>query len=113
MASRRYETRPPCLILFPPPSPPISTPQAAPSASQTSSTDALMTQLVALRDSFVNQVKAEGFKPSLPPPQIVIDNPPSYGRYEDDSNILHTSAWQTLPPDEEERIVRLSEMMQG
>jgi hypothetical protein len=113
MEFHRYATRSVCLTLLAAIFPFILPAQAAPPASQTSSTDALMTQLLALRNSFVNQVKAEGFKPSLPPPQIVIDNPPSYGRYEDDSNTLHTSAWQTLPPDQEARFVRLSEMMQG
>ena len=80
MEFHRYATRSVCLILLAAIFPVISTAQAAPPASQTPSTDALMTQLLVLRDSFVNQVKAEGLKPSLPPPQIVIDNPPSYRR---------------------------------
>jgi hypothetical protein len=62
---------------------------ATPPSEDASSKEALMGQLTALRDSFVNQVKAEGFQPSLPPPTIVVDNPPSYGRYEDDKNLLH------------------------
>jgi hypothetical protein len=71
----------------------------------------LPARLVTLRDAFVNQVKSEGFKPSLPPPGIVIDNPPSYGRYENDRNLLHISAWESLPPDQEARFERLADML--
>jgi hypothetical protein len=79
----------------------------AKSQAATPSNDALMTQLLALRDSFVNQIKAEGFTPSLPPPQIVIDNPPSYGKYENEKNVLHISSWESLAPDQEARFERL------
>src|ERR1700685_4626650 len=77
-----------------------ATPAATP-ATNTSSDEAVMTRLTALRDSFVNQIKAEGFQPSLPPPKIVLDNPPAYGRYEDDANILHISVWSALKPDQQ------------
>ena len=56
----------------------------------------------------MNQVKSEGFKPSLPPPQIVVDNPPSFGNYEDEKNVLHIAAWQNLPPDQQARFERLA-----
>jgi hypothetical protein len=81
-----------------------------PPQSETPSTIALEAQLVALRDSFVSQIKPEGFRPSLPP-QIVIDNPPSYGRYQNDQNLLHISAWNNLPPDQEARFERLAGML--
>lgn len=44
-----------------------------------SSDKAVTPQPVALRDSFVNQIKAEGFQPSVPSPKIVLDNEPSFG----------------------------------
>lgn len=81
------------------------------SLTETPSKTALKAQLIALRDSFVSQIKAEGFKPSLPPPEIVIDNPPSYGRYEKEQNLLHISAWKSLPPDQESRFVRLADIL--
>lgn len=59
---------------------------------------ALLVQLTGLRDAFVSQVRAEGFKPSLPPPTLVLDNPPSCGNYEDDRNLLHIGAWSALTP---------------
>ena len=50
-----------------------------PPSTNPPSEKALMTQLVALRDSFVGQIKGEGFQPSLPPPDIILDNQPSFG----------------------------------
>ena len=78
-----------------------------PSASIASNT-ALMTQLVALRDSFVTQIEREGFQPSLPPPTIILDNPPSYGNYDDEKNILHIADWNALSADEQARFARLA-----
>jgi hypothetical protein len=83
----------------------------AASSANTSSDEVLMAQLVALRDSFVNQIKAEGFQPSLPPPTIVLDNPPSYGNYEDDKNLLHIAAWSSLTPEDQARFARVAVMM--
>ena len=80
---------------------------AVPHSGDTSRNDALMSQLVTLRDAFVNQVKAEGFQPSLPPPAIVPDNPPSYGNYENDKNLLHIAAWTAAgAPEDQARFSR-------
>lgn len=70
-----------------------------------------MVQLTTLRDLFVAQVKAEGFQPSLAPPTIVLDNPPSYGRYEDDKNLLHIAVWTALTPDQQARFSRVATMV--
>jgi hypothetical protein len=48
-----------------------------------------MAKIVALQDDFIATIKSNGFKPSLAPPTIVQDNPPSYGNYEDKKNTLH------------------------
>ncbi len=60
-----------------------------------------MAQVVALRDSFVNQIKTEGFQPSLPPPEIVLDNPPSYGAYHRSKNVVHVAVWESLASDQQ------------
>jgi hypothetical protein len=86
---------------------------ATPPSEDTSSKEALLGQLTTLRDSFVSQVKAEGFQPSLPPPTIVLDNPPSYGRYEDDKNLLHIAAWAALAPEDQARFSRVAAMLGG
>jgi hypothetical protein len=81
------------------------------SAVQSPSNDAVRTQLTALLDSFVSEAKAAGFKPSIEPPQIVIDNPPSFGKYDSGSNLLHIASWDTLGPAGEARFARLKTML--
>ncbi|HEY3770629.1 MAG TPA: hypothetical protein VGN44_18290 [Candidatus Angelobacter sp.] len=86
---------------------------AAKPSTNTSSDEAVMKQLTDLRDSFINQLKAEGFQPSLAPPKIVLDNPPSYGRYENDENILHIAVWSALKQDQQARFERLAAAIGG
>jgi hypothetical protein len=62
-------------------------------------TDSVTIKAIALRDEFANKIKQLGFVPTLPSPEIVFDNPRSYGNYNADSNILHTSDWNTLDPE--------------
>jgi hypothetical protein len=78
------------------------------SAAIAQADDPVRTRLMTLRDAFVTQIKAEGFKPSLPPPTIVLDNPPSYGSYEDDGNVLHIAVWSALTPEQQSRFSRLA-----
>jgi hypothetical protein len=78
------------------------------SAVAQSPDEAVMVQLTNLRDAFVTQIKAEGFKPRLPPPTIVTDNPPSYGNFEDDKNLLHIAVWSALTPEQQSRFSRLA-----
>lgn len=55
-------------------------------------------RLTALRDNFVADIKSFGYNTSLLPPEIVLDNPKSFGNYDDSANVLHTTGdWQTLP----------------
>ena len=61
------------------------------------SMDTVMAKVVALQADFVSKIKAAGYQPRLKPPTIVIDNPPSFGNYDNDKDILHTSDWTTLP----------------
>ncbi len=61
--------------------------------------DSVMTELNTLRDDYVGKIKKLGFKPRLNVPPIVLDNPRSFGNYDDEKNILHTCDWKTLPKD--------------
>jgi len=79
--------------------------------AETNSNEALMAQLVALRDSFIKAVRAEGFRPRLAPPTILLDNPPSYGDYEDSKNILHIAVWSALDEKQQSRFDRLSKVL--
>ena len=70
--------------------------------------EVLLGQLTTLRDAYVSQIKAEGFRPGLAPPTILLDNPPSYGNYEDDKNLLHIAVWSALTPEQQSRFSRLA-----
>ena len=71
--------------------------QGTPSSSTNAPSDkSVMAELVALRDSFVDQIRAEGFEPSLPPPEIILDDEPSYGAYSKVKNTVHVAAWGRL-----------------
>jgi len=57
-----------------------------------------LTELTALRDNFIADINSFGYTPSLPPPVLSLDNPVSFGNYDDTTNILHTTSdWHTLP----------------
>lgn len=79
----------------------------------TSSSDVKMAQLVALRKDFIQTINAEGFRSSLPPPTIVLDNPPSYGNYEDEKNVLHIAIWSSLSAEQRARFARLAGLLGG
>ena len=86
----------------------LSTQTAAPPSANAASDEAAMAKLTALRDAFIEQIKAEGFQPSLPPPEIVLDNPPSFGRYEGGKNILHIAVWTAMGPEDQARFTRIA-----
>src|ERR1700722_16821070 len=62
--------------------------------------DTTQPQLEAFRDAFAGRIKAMGYTPSLAVPPIVMDNPPSWGNYDDSGNVLHTCDWATLPQEQ-------------
>jgi hypothetical protein len=71
----------------------------------------LMTELTTLRNSFIGAIKADGFQVRLQAPAIVLDNPPSYGLYDEDKNILHIAAWPALTDPQRNRFERLSRLL--
>jgi hypothetical protein len=72
----------------------------SPTVSAQMSNDSIMKMQTALRDDYIDKVKAMGFTPSLNPPPIVLDNPRSWGNYDDSANIIHTCDWKTLSPEQ-------------
>lgn len=64
------------------------------------SNDSIVRRQTALRDDYINKIKAVGFTPSLKPPPIVLNNPRSWGNYDDSANIIETCDWKTLPPEQ-------------
>jgi hypothetical protein len=71
-------------------------------------TDSVSTKnkLITLRNDFIRRIEAMGYHPRLNPPEIVMDNPQSFGNYEDGTNTLHTSNWQTLAEGDKELFIR-------
>jgi hypothetical protein len=61
------------------------------------STDTTLNNLTSLQNNFVSEIKSFGITPRLAAPKIVIDNPRSFGNYDDSLNVLHTSIWQPQP----------------
>ncbi len=63
-------------------------------------------RLIALRNDFISRIEVMGYHPRLNPPEIIMDNPPSFGNYNDSTNALHTSDWKTLPESDKELFIR-------
>lgn len=80
-------------------------------AVNSASNEAELAKLVALQKDFIETIKADGFQPSLAPPTIVLDNPPSYGEYEDEKNVLHIAVWSALSPEQQARFTRLAGLL--
>jgi hypothetical protein len=80
-------------------------------AAEAPTNKALMAKLTVLRDSFIAAIKADGFKTRLPPPTILLDNPPSYGNFDEDKNELHIAVWSALTEQQQSRFKRLSEIL--
>ena len=57
---------------------------------------AVRVEATALRDSFVKATVAAGMNCPIAPPKIVVEDVPSYGQYDPETNTLKTSAWELL-----------------
>jgi hypothetical protein len=68
----------------------------------------VITQLTALRDSFVRQTKISGVSCPIAPPQIVLTDKSSFGSYESETNILQTPTWEQLSADERSVFIQMA-----
>jgi hypothetical protein len=57
-------------------------------------------KMTALRDSFVQSVKDAGFTCPIAVPPVLVEDVPSFGSYDPETNTLRTSAWSLLKPEE-------------
>ena len=53
-----------------------------------------------LRNSFVERAKSAGFKCSIPPPEIKLDEVTSFGEYNSAKNTVTVSEWDKIPREE-------------
>lgn len=67
---------------------------------QTTDVEETRLRMTALRDAFVQSVKDAGFTCPIAVPPILVEDVPSFGSYDDDTNTLRTSAWSLLKPEE-------------
>ena len=67
-----------------------------------------LARLTALRDTYTARIKADGFSCPIAPPAIVIDHTPSFGNYDDTTNILHMSSWGELSAEERGLFFRMA-----
>jgi len=94
----------------PPPEAQAAAAAAAPDAAADAET---MAKLTTLRDAFIADIKAAGYTPKLAPPQIVFDNPPSHGNYDEETNVLRIATWRLITPDERAHYERLAALSRG
>ena len=57
-------------------------------------------EVTALRDTFMKAAAAQGLKCAIAPPAIVIEDVPSFGSYDVETNTLKTGTWNQLREDE-------------
>ena len=84
-------------------------------AAQTKTTDshtaeqaATLARATAVRDAFVARIHADGFSCPIPVPTILVEDVPSFGQYDEKTNIIRTSDWTLLNPEERAFFFRLS-----
>ena len=75
--------------------------------------EAIFARLTALRDSFIAEVEAAGFKPRLPGPSIVLGNPPSLGYLDEEKNDLHIAVWEAVPAEAQAQFKVFASMLGG
>ncbi len=75
--------------------------QAAPTlAALDKEVAATRAQVTALQDNFVKATGAAGLTCAIAPPTVVIEDVPSFGSYDPDTNTLRTSSWSQLTDEE-------------
>jgi hypothetical protein len=82
----------------------VSAPRSQPLQAQRAAADeaAVYKKLLALRADFIRRIRYEGFEPSLPAPKIEMGDPPTFGNYDAETNILHIAIWSKLTEEEKQ-----------
>ena len=68
---------------------------------------ATLAKATAVRDAFVARIHADGFSCPIPVPTILVEDVPSFGQYDDKTNVIRTSDWTLLNPRERAFFFRL------
>jgi len=59
--------------------------------------DTVLIKLTALRDDYTSKIKALNYSFDRKVPGIVMNDPRSFGNYDDSTNVIQTSDWKTTP----------------
>ena len=81
--------------------------QAPTSHAQDRDQDLTSAKATAVRDAFVAHIHAEGFSCPIPVPTILVEDVPSFGQYDEKTNVIRTSDWTLLNPQERAFLFRL------
>jgi hypothetical protein len=65
-------------------------------------------ELLTLRDAFVKETAASGLPCAVDPPKLVLEDVPSFGSYDPETNTLRTGVWEILNPEEKAIFFRLA-----
>src|SRR6202789_332288 len=74
--------------------------QTASSGARDAEVNATLAKATAVRDAFVARLHENGFSCPIPVPTILVEGVPSLGQYDDKTNIIRTSDWTLLNPQE-------------
>ena len=74
--------------------------QTASSGAHDAEVNATLAKATAVRDAFVARIHVNGFSCPIPIPAIQVEDVPSFGQYDDKTNIIRTSDWTLLNPQE-------------
>jgi hypothetical protein len=74
--------------------------QTASSGAHDAEVAATLAKATAVRDAFVARIHANGFSCPIPAPTILVEDVPSFGQYDDKTNVIRTSDWTLLNPQE-------------
>jgi hypothetical protein len=83
-----------------------------PAAASAAGNGAVLAQLEALRDAFLKRIDEEGYKfKSCAVPQIELGDPPSFGRFDAERNVLVISGWNHLTNEERKSFEDMAQQM--
>ena len=69
---------------------------------------ATLAKATAIRDAFVARIHADGFSCPIPVLTVMVEDVPSFGQYNEQTNIVRTSNWTLLQSEEKARFFRLA-----
>jgi hypothetical protein len=82
-----------------------------PDASSAAADRAVYQELLHLRSDFIERIRYEGYVPSLPAPTIEIGDPPTFGNYDAEKNVLHIAVWSKLTAAERQQFADIAKSL--